>query len=42
MWHAMRVDVAVDVEKKRNDIAMALMELMEKEPAIAKILRESV
>ncbi len=39
---AMRVDVAVDVEKKRNDIAMALMELMEKEPAIAKILRESV
>ena len=39
---AMRVDVAVDVEKKRSDIAMALMELVEKEPEIAKILRESV
>ncbi|MGB3908473.1 MAG: zinc ribbon domain-containing protein [Methanomethylovorans sp.] len=39
---AMRVDSAVDLEKKRSDIAMALMELVEKEPAIAKILRESV
>jgi hypothetical protein len=39
---ALRVDVAVDVEKKRSDIAMALMELVEKEPEIAKILRESV
>ncbi len=39
---AMRLDVAVDVEKKRSDIAMALMELVEKEPEIAKILRESV
>ena len=39
---ALRVDVAVDVEKKRYDIDMALMELVEKEPEIAKILRESV
>ncbi|MFA0822602.1 MAG: zinc-ribbon domain-containing protein [Methanomethylovorans sp.] len=39
---ALRVDVAVDIEKKRSDIAMALMELVEKEPKIAKILRESV
>jgi len=39
---ALRFDVAVDVEKKRSDIAMALMELVEKEPEIAKILRESV
>lgn len=39
---ALRVDSAVDVEKKRSDIAMALMELVEKEPEIAKILRESV
>jgi len=29
---ALRVDVAVDLEKKRSDIAMALMELVEKEP----------
>ena len=39
---SMRVDVAMDVEKKRSDIAMALMELVEKEPEIAKILRVSV
>ncbi len=39
---ALRVDVAVDIEKKRSDIAMALMELVEKEPEIVKILRESV
>lgn len=39
---ALRVDVAVYIEKKQSDIAMALMELVEKEPEIAKILRESV
>lgn len=39
---ALRVDSAADIEKKRSYIAMALMELVEKEPAIAKILRESV
>jgi len=39
---ALRVDVAMDVEKKRSDITMDLLELVEKEPAIAKILRESV
>ena len=39
---ASRVDVVVNVKKKRSDIAMALVELVEKEPAIAKILRESV
>ncbi len=33
---------AVYVENKRSDITMALMELVEKEPEIAKILRESV
>jgi len=36
------LEAAVDVEKKRSDVAMALMELVEKEPEIAKILRESV
>jgi len=38
----LNLETAVDVEKKRSDIAMALMELVEKEPEIAKILRESV
>jgi hypothetical protein len=38
----LNLETAVDVEKKRSDIAMAQMELVEKEPEIAKILRESV
>lgn len=33
------VEVAVDVEKKRADIAMALLELAEKDPKVAKVLR---
>jgi hypothetical protein len=39
---ALRVDIAVDVEKKRSDIAMALMELVEKEAKIVKISRKSI
>lgn len=38
----LRVDVSVDIKKKRSDIAMALVEFVEKEPEIAKILRKSV
>lgn len=39
---ALAVDVAVDVEKKRSDIAMALMELVEKDPEVAKILKDAL
>jgi hypothetical protein len=35
---ALKVNTAVDVEKKRSDIAMALMELVEKDQEIAKVL----
>lgn len=34
------IEAAVDVEKKRSDIAMALMELVEKDSEIAKVLRD--
>jgi hypothetical protein len=37
---ALKVNTAVDVEKKRSDIAMALMELVERDPEIAKVLRD--
>ncbi|WP_340818866.1 zinc ribbon domain-containing protein [Methanolobus sp. WCC4] len=33
------IESAVDVEKRRSDIAMALMELVEKDPEVAKVLR---
>ncbi|WP_321416986.1 hypothetical protein [uncultured Methanomethylovorans sp.] len=39
---AFGIDSAIDTEKKRSDITMALMELVEKEPEIVKILSESV
>jgi hypothetical protein len=31
---------AINVEKKRSDIAMALMELVEKDPEVAKVLKK--
>jgi hypothetical protein len=37
---ALTIQAAVDVEKKRSDIAMALMELVERDPEIAKVLRD--
>jgi integrase len=37
---ALKVNTAIDIEKKRSDIAMALMELVEKDPEIAKVLRD--
>jgi integrase len=33
------IQAATDVEKKRSNIAMALMELVEKDPEVAKVLR---
>ncbi|QLC51119.1 tyrosine-type recombinase/integrase [Methanolobus zinderi] len=34
------IDAAVEVEEKRSDIAMALMELVEKDPEVAEVLRK--
>jgi hypothetical protein len=37
---ALSVETAVEVEEKRSDIAMALMELVEKDPEVAEVLRK--
>nr|WP_321496781.1 hypothetical protein [uncultured Methanolobus sp.] len=33
------VQTVIDVEEKRSDIAMALMELVEEDPEVAKVLK---